>query len=402
MIDLVGLQQRAGGHEVEVWGMQHDENDSPLTLEDTFAPFVELEPPPGGVSALRASARMVWSRSSRRNFETALRRFRPDVVHCHNIYHQLSPSILASVRELGLPCVMTLHDYKLACPSYQMLDHGRLCQLCVTGGTWHAAKQRCKSDSFVASSLLAVESGVHRATAAYAPVDVFISPSRFLAEVISRSGVSADRLRVVSHFVDLDDVPQSKGMGTRIVFAGRLSAEKGVDTLIEAMASLPADVHLDIAGDGPVRAQLERQAADLAPGRVNFHGRLATSALRPLVANALASVVPSRWYENQPLSILESFAAAVPVVATDLGGMPELVRAEVDGLVVPHDDPSALARALLRLMDDRAWAHRLGVTARARLEEEFSASAHLAAISEVYRYASSPRGGVCAKQKRSL
>ncbi len=386
MIDVADLQRRAG-HDVALWGMHHPEDQEPHLLEDTFAPYLELEPPPSGLSALTAAGRMVWSPSARRGMERALRSFRPDVVHCHNIFHHLSPSILAPVRSRGIPCVMTLHDYKLACPSYQMLDHGRMCDLCVTGGTWHAVKQRCKDDSLMGSSLLAIESGLHRLTDAYGKVDVFISPSTFLADVVSRFGITPERIRVVNHFVDLQDVPRASEPGQGFLFAGRLANEKGVDTLIEAMSLLPEGAHLDVAGDGPLREPLERLAAERAPGRITFHGRLDLPQLQRLLVGAIASVVPSRWYENQPMTILESFAAAVPVVATNLGGMPELVRDEVEGLLIPHDDPTALAGALKRLSDDPGWAHRMGVGALSRLSSEFGPDTHLQSLDEVYELA---------------
>lgn len=398
MLDVAKLQRQAGD-EVAFWGMRHPDNPRPLPLEDTFPSYVELEPPPGGLGAIRTGARMIWSPASKRGLERALQTFRPDVVHCHNIYHQLSPSILAAVRKAGIACVMTLHDYKLACPSYQMLDHGRPCSLCVTGGTWHAAKQRCKDGSLIGSSLLSVESGVHRAIHAYAPVGVFISPSQFLADVIVRSGVVAERLRVVNHFVDLQDVPGADGPGNGFLFAGRLSPEKGVDTLIRAVALMPEGTRLDIAGDGPSRTSLERLADERAPDRVIFHGRLPATRVRDLMRVSLACVVPSRWYENQPMTILESFGAAVPVVASNLGGIPELVRDEVEGLVVAPDDAVALAAAMGRLCDDPAWAHRMGTGARGRAHEHFSPQAHLEALAAVYKSAragateSGSRGG---------
>ena len=173
MLDVAALQ-RSAGHEVGFFGMDHPENDAPQPLSRTFPSFVELEPPPSGWAGIKASARMVWSSSSARGIEQAIREFRPDVVHCHNVYHQLSPAVLRPVSRAGIPCVMTLHDYKLACPSYQMLDHGRPCDACVGHGTWHAAANRCKNGSLGGSVLLAVESGLHRAFDAYGTVDAFV------------------------------------------------------------------------------------------------------------------------------------------------------------------------------------------------------------------------------------
>ena len=386
MLDLAELQ-RGQGHEVAFFGMEHPDNDRPQRFGASFPSFVELEPPPPGVARVRAAARMVWSSSASRGMGEVLREFRPDVVHCHNVYHQLSPSVLHPLREAGVPCVMTLHDYKLACPSYQMLDHGRLCDACVSGGLWQAARHRCKDDSLGASALLSLESWLHRTTGAWSAVDLFISPSRFLASVMGRAGVFPERMRVVNHFVDPSGPGPATGRGEGLVFAGRLAPEKGVDVLVEAVARLSRPVVLRVAGDGPARAQLEELAARRAPGRVEFLGRLDKPELQAVVRSSVATVVPSRWHENQPMTVLESFAAAVPVVCTDLGGLPELVRDGVDGRVVAADDPAALAAALDQVLGDPAGAHAMGVRARERMLVEFSPRTHLDRLGGVYEEA---------------
>ena len=209
---------------------------------------------------------MVWSSSSARGIEQAIREFRPDIVHCHNIYHQLSPAVLRPVSRAGIPCVMTLHDYKLACPSYQMLDHGRPCDACVGHGTWHAAAKRCKSGSLGGSVLLAVESGLHRAFDAYGPVDAFVSPSRFLAAVMVRQGIAEDRISVVNNFTHIPDYagPGAPVRGlcrcwTPVAREGRRHGHRGD-------RPLPGACVLHVAGDGPERPSLERLAARGGPG----------------------------------------------------------------------------------------------------------------------------------------
>ncbi len=201
LLDLADLQRR-DGHEVQVWGMRHPEDPPDLPLADTFASFVELDPAPSGAAGLRAAARMVWSREAASRLAQAVRRFGPDAVHFHNVYHQLSPSVLAPSVRGGVPAVLTLHDYKVACPSYQMLDHGRPCRACVDHGALQAARRRCKGGSLPASALLSVESGLHRLTGAWGRVDALVSPSRFLAGVVRDAGVDHGRLHVVPHFVD--------------------------------------------------------------------------------------------------------------------------------------------------------------------------------------------------------
>ena len=279
-----------------------------------------------GWPASAASARMLWSPASSRRLARALDRFGPDLVHFHNIYHQLSPSILRPVHARGIPSVMTLHDYKLACPSYQLLSHGAICVRCVEGSTLNAVRERCKSGSLAASGVLALESGVHRRLHAYAKVDRFVSPSRFLRDVMLRAGIPPERIVTLANVVSVPqdeawDRPRPAGRvgEARYLFAGRLSPEKGVDTLVRALAAAPDGVQLDIAGDGPSRARAgaARRRRGTGSGHVPRTGRQG----RPRRADPgpRAMVVPSRWYENQPMTVLESFAAATPVVATSPG-----------------------------------------------------------------------------------
>jgi glycosyltransferase involved in cell wall biosynthesis len=389
MQDVAALQ-RAAGHEVEFFGMTHPENP-PLRYAEHFPPLVELEPAPEGAGAkARAAARMLYSPASRRGVAAVLGDFAPDVVHMHNIYHQLSPSILGPMHTHGVTTVMTLHDYKLACPTYQFLANGQLCEACLDGRFRHAVERRCKGGSLGASALLALETRVHRSTGAYEPVRLFISPSRFLAGKMAAAGVFPDRMHVLNNFVDAAAFPAKSTPGGGIVFAGRLAAEKGVDTLIEAMALLAPPAALDIAGEGPDRTALEALAARRAPGRVTFHGRLAKDALLSLVRSAAVAVVPSRWHENQPMAVLEAFACGVPVVTTDLGGLPELVSPGLDGDVVPANDPAALAAAVAALLADPARAHAMGAAARHKATTRFAPAEHLATLMDLYDRARLP------------
>lgn len=389
MFDVAALQG-ARGDVLGFWGMDHPDNQPDMPMADTFAPYVELDPPPGGLAGLGAAARMVWSPRSRTGIEQALARFEPDIVHFHNVYHQLSPSVVAAVAAADVPSVMTLHDYKLACPSYQLLAGGAPCQDCVGSGTWHAVVRRCKGGSLAASTLLATESGIHRALGAWDAVDLFLSPSRFLADVVRRSGVAEGRIRVLHNVVDPAGEPAA-GPGRDVVVAGRLSHEKGVDVAIRAMAQVPGEAVLHVAGDGPEAPDLRALADEVAPGRVHFHGRLATGDLHELVASCVATVVPSRWHENQPLSVLESFALGVPVVSTDLGGLPELVTDGVTGRLVPAEQPAALAAALTAMICEPEAAHEMGRRCLALVAADFSASSHLAGLDAAYRDAAHTR-----------
>jgi glycosyltransferase involved in cell wall biosynthesis len=383
MLDLAELQATQG-HEVAFFGMRHPQNPS-LPFEDAYPSYVELEPPPARVAGrLTAAARMMYSPSSRRGIKAVARAFRPDVAHLHNIYHQLSPSVLAPLRELAIPIVMTVHDYKLICPSYLLLDHGKVCEACLGGHFRHAVARRCKDDSLMASAVLAVETAVHRRANAYDPVQLFICPSRFLAGKIAEAGVFPDRLRVLSNFIAARTIAPKARPGGGVVYVGRLSHEKGVDVLVEAMGRL-GQQRLDVVGDGPERARLEALAAASAPGRVCFHGAVPKGRVLDLIRSAAVAVMPSRCHENQPMAVLEAFACAVPVVATQLGGLPELVQQDQYGQSVPADDPAALAGALDRLLSDPERAFRIGQAARRHAERQFAPERHLEQLEGLYR-----------------
>ena len=386
MLDVAALQV-AAGHEVAFFAMDHPEN--PTSRYERFFPSqVEFEPPPSAVEGkIRGVGRLLWSSSARRGMEGVVRDFRPDVVHLHNVYHQLSPSILRPVRRHGIGAVMTLHDYKLACPTYRFLDHGRICEACLPHRFWEPIVKRCNDGLIGASAVNAVEMTLHTYGRAYAPVHLFSCPSRFLLGKMQQGRVFPDRLRHLPNFVDASEFRQKEAPGGGAVFAGRLSPEKGVDVLIEAVAGQTA-VTLDVAGDGPAREGLETLAAERgAADRVRFHGRLPAGRLRDLLRRSSVAVVPSRWYENMPLAVLESFAAGLPVVGTGLGGIPELIEPGVDGEIVPPNDPAALGASLGALAADPLRAFEMGRAGRRKVERAYAPDDHMRKLTALYEEA---------------
>jgi glycosyltransferase involved in cell wall biosynthesis len=381
MQDLAALQAEAG-HQVEFFAMAHPENQD-ATFADRFPDHIELEPMPRGVvGKLKGAGRVLWSTSARRGISAVVEDFKPDVVHLHNVYHQLSPSVLRPLGRMGVPAVMTLHDYKLACPTYQLLDHGTLCEACVGGHFTEVMKRRCKGGSLSASTMVAFESWLHSATRAYGPVGRFICPSRFLAGKMAEAGVFPDRLRNVPHFVDCATIDVKRHAGGEIAFAGRLSPEKGVDTLIKAAGHLNAFLH--VAGEGPEAGRLAALAEREAPGLVRFHGRMPKVQLHELLRTVSVVAVPSRWHENQPMIVLEAMACGVPVVASDLGGLSELIEPGVNGALTAHDDSDALAGALAPFLDNPDAALAMGRAARAGVSRDFSPALHLSRLEGAY------------------
>ena len=384
MLDLASRQE-ASGHEVAFFSTRHPENRS-SPFEAFFPEYIELNPPPASWSErARAAARILYSRSAEVGFTRVLDRFRPDVVHLHNIYHHLSPSVLRPLRPRAVPAVMTLHDFKLACPTHRFMANGRVCEACVPRRFYMASLKRCHEGSLSMSTLNGVELAAHTLFRMYAPIALLVCPSRFMVEKMTAAHVFPTRLRWIPNFVDASAIEPKGAPGGGVVYAGRLSEEKGVETLVRAAPSVAAPI--DVVGDGPDRVGLERLAERLAARNITFHGHVDREAVHELVRGAAVGVMPSRGYENAPMGILEAFACGVPVVGTAHGGIPELIEAGVNGDLVAPDDEGALARSLSRFTTDPEAAFEQGAAARRRVEEAFSPGEHLERLEGVYREA---------------
>jgi glycosyltransferase involved in cell wall biosynthesis len=386
MLD-VAAAQRDQGHVVDFFSMDHPDNE-PATYAALFPKQVNFDESPAGLrQSIQLAKTMIYSTDAARSMQAVIDRFKPDVVHMHNIYHQLSPSILKPLAAAGIPAVMTVHDFKLVCPTYRMLDGTTLCDSCVEGGVHNAIRKKCNRGSLAGSALVALESGIHRTTHAYGHISRFIAPSTFLERLLIRGAVYPERIRVVPHFVDTRTDPfahaSDRSIQPNAVFIGRLSHEKGVDIAINAFAKNHLG-HLNIVGSGPEEATLRALAERVAPGRVTFHGHQTKSQVNEHLRRASLLVLAARYFENQPMSILEAFANGVPVVGTDLGGIPELVQDNVTGRLVPPNDPETLATVLDSLFADPTSLERLAHSAFAYAHQQHGAQDHLAALDAIY------------------
>ncbi len=371
------------GWSVVPFCMQHERND-PSDWSPSFVEEIELDGRPDrGLAKVRKGLKAVYSFEARKKVRDLLARIDPDICHAHNVYHHLSPSILAAIREHDVPLVMTLHDLKLACPAYKMLAPDGVCERCRDGRLRHVVEQRCMKGSRLLSLLVMLESYLHRYLRSYLDnVDCFIVPSHFYIEKFVEWGFERSRFRYVPNFVDSAHYPGWLEPGSRFVFVGRLSPEKGVATLLEA--AILARVGVDVVGTGPAEADL-RKLATKRGCDARFHGYLTGPALRNAIASARAVVVPSEWYENAPLSVLEACALGKPVIVSAIGGLPELVHPNETGWTFPAGSATALAERLQHVaaLPNKALK-TVGATARALVARDFSPGRYLEGIRAVY------------------
>jgi len=389
---VLGLTRmlEAAGHTVVPFAMSHP-NNLPTPYARYFPSEVEFRGPRRPLSDLGRAARVLWSREARARLEQLLAATPIDVAHLHNIAHQLSPSILGPLARRGIPIVHTAHDYKLLCPVYTFRTEGAVCERCKGGRYWNAVTHRCNAGSLALSATSAAEAALHRALGSYRKVHVFHAPSLFLMAKLVEHGIARERIAFVPHYVDTTAYRATPPTGDTALFAGRLSEEKGLFTLLEAHRRAEG-VRLVIAGDGPLRAALEVRVAPEQRARLRFAGHLVSEAYDRAWSEAACLVLPSEWYEVRPMVIHEAMARARAVVTTQLGSMPEIVEHGRTGLLVPPGDPDALALALRALTADPARATALGALGRATVERLYRPEAHLAAMLDVYAQAARVAG----------
>lgn len=347
---------RSRGHAVETYFRHNDEM--------------------GSISSAAAAQQTLWSSRTTHDLAEAIFGFRPDIIHVHNTFPLISPSLYWAAARAQIPVVQTLHNFRLTCLNGLLLRDGRVCEDCLGHLPWRGVTHRCYRDSVAPSAVLASMLTLHRAMGTYRDkVARYIALNDFSRRKFIEGGLPAERIVVKPNFVDF---PAPPAMSRKdFLFVGRLSVEKGVSTLARAMALSP-DVRLRVAGDGPEAALLE------GVSNIARLGNQPKEIIQRELTEAAALVVPSICYENFPRTIVEAFACALPVIASRIGALAELVRDGETGLLFEAGNPRDLA-------DKMAWAlahpermAAMGRTARTQYEAEFSANENYRQLVRIY------------------
>jgi glycosyltransferase involved in cell wall biosynthesis len=333
---------------------------------------------------LTLPARVVWSRDGARTVRRAIAGFRPDVVHAHNTFPLLSPAALRAAHGSGVRVVQTLHNFRPLCPAATFLRDGRVCEDCLGRVPIPAVVHGCYRSSRAATLPIAVKDALHSAIGTWSSaVDTYITPSEFARSRYLKAGWPAEQIVVKYNTAPDSGAPQPTYDGGFICLS-RLAPEKGVDVLLEAWGqAFPEGGHrLRVVGAGDLEDALRARAATLAG--VELTGQVARDRGLEILATARALVVPSRWYEVFPRIVAEAYALGVPVIASRLGSLAEIVADGETGLHAEPGDPADLARALRRLAGDRELVERLGAGARREYERNLSPKATTDRLLEIY------------------
>lgn len=369
------------GWQTALMAMQHPLNTK-SPWDEYFVDEIEFGHAYKPLDKLRMAGKIIYSLEARHKVGKLVDEFRPDIAHLHCIYHHLSPSVLGALKARGVPRVMTAHDLKLACPAYKMFNRRGVCERCRGGNLLHVVANRCVRDSLAASALVAVESTIHKALGLYRRnLDRVIVPSRFYRDKLTEWGWEPGRIRYIPNYVDAKQFAPRYEPGDYFLYFGRLAPEKGLLTLIAAArrAGLP----LRIVGTGPLSETLAKETS--ADNQVSLLGYQAGEALWRQVREARAVVVPSEWYENAPVSIMEAYACGTPVIGARIGGITEMIEDGVTGAIFDSGSVDQLAGCLRRIADQPdADVAEMGRAARELVIARYSRELYLEETLRLY------------------
>lgn len=331
--------------------------------------------------------RMVWSSKARGELATILEAERPDIVHIHNTFVVISPSIYTACLERDVPVVQTMHNFRLLCPAGNFYRDGMICRECAEQNLLQSVRHGCYRDSRGATAAVALMLALHRALDTWRrSVTRFIALTEFAKREFVAAGFPEERFAVKPNFID-PDPGERAGVGEYAVFIGRLTENKGLGVLLKAWQRLPAQYPLHIVGEGSSRPALETEARQLQLSKITFRGRMSHDAVIEMVKGARFLIVPSTLYEGLPMCMVESFACGTPVLCSRLGALPEIVEHGVNGLHFNPGDAEDLARTVAWSWNHSLKLVQMGRAARAKYETSYTAQQNYSLLMEIYEQA---------------
>lgn len=389
------------GHNPVFFSMHWPDN-LPCVTSEYFMPYVDLNAQHDILTQLKIAGRILYSFEARKRLSKLLDKYPVDIAHLHNIYHIFSPSILHELKKKKIPIVMSIHDYKLVCGSYMLLIrdpiHGKICEACCRGRYFMTVKNRCVKNSLKKSILSTLEMYLHHTVLdIYDKVDIFIATSLFIKNKIKEMGFKKESV-YLPNFYDVKEIKESDAYGDNVkgekknyvIYVGRLHPEKGLWTLLNAAKLLyrkKKKMEIKLSGDGPMRELLHEKVRSEKINNVSFLGYIKYKDLCREIKNSLAVVLSSECYENNPISVIESFAMGIPAVAARIGGIPELVKDDETGLTFEPANAYDLSEKIEYLSNNPDKAAKMGKNARTFVEQELNAEKHYQKLMEIYKQA---------------
>lgn len=377
--DLAKLLQEHG-HEVAFFSMQ-DEKNIKTDCKEYFVENSDMN----SKNPLKALD-IIYSKKNKKVMEKALDEFKPDIVHLNNFQRQLSASIIKPIKKRNIPIVFTAHDLQAICPAIVMLDNEKnICEKCLKGKYLNCIKGKCVKNSGLKSILGAIEGKYYRSKKIYSKgIDKIITPSEFYKKKLEEDGISSGKIEALHNFIDLDDYNVKTEDEGYALYYGRIIKEKGIMNLLKSFKNIK-NCKLYIAGTGPDIEKVKKYIKENnMTERVELLGFLDSEGVKEYVRKARFIVVPSIWYENCPYSVLETLAMGKPIIGSNLGGIPELVKNEESGLIYEYNNIKDLTDKMTDLIKNKEKAQELGKKAKNIASKEFSKENYYKNLMNIY------------------
>jgi glycosyltransferase involved in cell wall biosynthesis len=335
------------------------------------------------MSRRHVAAKTIWNRRTYNELRSIIQRERPDVMHCTNTFPLISPAAYTAARKERLPVVQALRNYRLLCPSATFLRDGSVCEACLGKAIpWPGVLHGCYRKSRSTTAVIATMLSTHRLLKTWKrSVSLYYSLTQFAREKFIEGGFSAERVVVKPNFIRTDAAP-GDGSGGYVLFVGRLSPEKGIDTLLEAWSRMATNTTLKIIGDGPL-ADRVRQAAD-TDNRIEWLGQKPLDDVLTLIGDAACLVMPSVWYETFGRTIAEAFSRGTPAIVSKMGAMQELVNHGRNGYHFEPGNADDLAQKVQQILADPTQLADMRRAARKEFEDKYTAEANYQKLMAIY------------------
>jgi len=372
------------GHTVVPFSMK-DKRNYDSAYKEYFVNEIDYSTIKPSMDNLKTAIRMIYSTEAKKKIDALIQKTKPDIVHLHNIYGRLTPSILYALKKNNVPVVMTLHDYKLICPAYNMLRDGKVCEICKGGKYYRCITTKCHKKSYLASLVYALEAYIYTLLKTYLRhIRYFVTPSKFMQNKLIEFGIPQDKLVHMPNFVSFQAIKPTYSNKSYLLYSGKLLRTKGLITLLQAVKELP-DVNLLIAGAGDMKEELEAYVKDNKIKNVRFLGYLGEEELHKILEESLFVILPTECYENAPMAVLEAFAHGKPVIGADIAGIPEMIKNGETGLLFEPGNKQTLREKIRYFVSHPEMIVEMGKNARNKVEAEYNADLYYQRLMDVYK-----------------
>ena len=372
-VDSICKLYESKGHKIIPFSVHNEKNF--LTPYDKYfikgIDYKELYKKISLKSAIEASIKSIYSIEAKKKLKLLLQENKVDIAQLNNITSYQTPSIIPVLNKAKIPIVWRILDYRLICPNSTFLSNDKTCEACFKHKYYNCVIKKCKKNSLLASSLLAIESYAYYLLPFYKKVDMFLFQSEFSRDMFVKFGFDKRKTHIIENPYDFNNIEPNFQGKNYILYFGRLSKEKGIHTLLKAMKTLP-EIELKIVGDGPDFKDYVNYVNEQSLSNVSFLGPKWDNELAPIIKDCEIVIVPSEWYEASPYVVLQAFSFGKPVVASNLGGLKDMIVKDENGLLFEPGNENSLAQTIHDLFQQKNLIQKMGARARQVLETKYS------------------------------